>query len=143
MTSELGPIDYVVVELPAGASSLDADVRAELADLVDNHLVRVLDLLLIARASNGSVTVSEFEDMDTEGLGSLVGSMIELLSLEDVENLASAITPGDSGLVIVWEYTCTAMFFSALATTGGHLVAQGRIPGRAVVASLRATPGPV
>jgi len=143
VTRELGPVDYVVVELPVGSSSLDGAVRAELAELVDNNLVRVLDLLLIDRAPDGTVTVSEFEDMDTDGLGSLVDSMIELLSLEDVENLATAIAPGTAGLAVVWEYTCTATFFSAVASTGGHLTAQGRIPGRAIVASLRAHPGPL
>ncbi|UPW09365.1 DUF6325 family protein [Gordonia terrae] len=114
MTTELGPVDYVVVELPTGASSVYGDVCAELTGLVDNHLVRVLDLLLITRGADGTVSVAEFEDMTRDGLGSLAGSLVELLSLEDVENLATTIAPGLSGLAIVWEYTCTEPFFSAV-----------------------------
>ena len=138
MARELGPVDYVVVELPAGASSVDRDVRVELAGLVDNHLVRVLDLLVVSRRADGTVAVAEFEDSDLDELGSLGSSMLELLSLEDIENLAMAISPGGSGLAIVWEYICTASFFSAVASAGGHLTAHGRIPERAIVASLRA-----
>lgn len=95
MARELGPVDYVVVELPAGASSVDRDVRVELAGLVDNHLVRVLDLLVVSRRADGTVAVAEFEDSDLDELGSLGSSMLELLSLEDIENLAMAISPGD------------------------------------------------
>ncbi|MGW9263599.1 DUF6325 family protein [Gordonia terrae] len=137
MTTELGPVDYVVVELPTGASSVDGDVCAELTGLVDNHLVRVLDLLLITRGADGTVSVAEFEDMTRDGLGSLAGSLVELLSLEDIENLATTIAPGLSGLAIVWEYTCTEPFFSAVDSAGAQLTAVGRIPARAIVASLR------
>ena len=40
---ELGPIDYVVVEFPAGAQNFTGDMAAELLKLVDAGTIRVID----------------------------------------------------------------------------------------------------
>ena len=40
---ELGPIDYLVVEFPAGKAKFDGEVLSQLASLVDKGIVRVLD----------------------------------------------------------------------------------------------------
>jgi hypothetical protein len=41
--AELGPVDYVVVEFPAGASSFTGEMAAELRALVDSGTIRVID----------------------------------------------------------------------------------------------------
>src|ERR1041385_267944 len=40
---ELGPVDYVVVEFPAGASNFTGEMAAELLALVDAGTIRVID----------------------------------------------------------------------------------------------------
>ena len=44
---ELGPIDFVVVEFPAGSRSFSGAISTELASLVDAEMIRVLDLLVL------------------------------------------------------------------------------------------------
>ena len=46
-TTEVGPIDYLVVEFPSETKSFTGAMAEELALLVDRGLVRVLDLLII------------------------------------------------------------------------------------------------
>ena len=43
----LGPVDYLVVEFPAGKADFSGAMAAELTALVDRGLVRVLDLLIM------------------------------------------------------------------------------------------------
>jgi hypothetical protein len=45
---ELGPVDYVVVEFPAGASNFTGEMAAELLALVDSGTIRVIDILILS-----------------------------------------------------------------------------------------------
>ncbi|WP_222929950.1 DUF6325 family protein [Gordonia sp. OPL2] len=140
-SSGLGPIDYVVVELPRRTTTFTDEMAGELASLVESGVMRVLDLLIIERDRDGTVDVTEFEDLTDAGLGILDGALAEILALEDVENLATAVAPGRCAAVIVWEYLCARPFAVAAHAAGAEVVAQGRIPTQAIVATLRSDPG--
>jgi hypothetical protein len=51
---------------------------------------------------------------------------------------AEAMEPGTVAGVVIWENTWAAPFSSAVRRTGGQLIANGRIPIQAIVASLEA-----
>lgn len=134
----LGPIDYVVIEFSCTAEIFTDRLSAEIVSLVDSGVVRILDLLVVSRTVSGEIEVAEFEEFDGTGLGILHDSLAEILALEDVENLASAIEPGRCAAVIVWEYLCALPFTRAAQAAGSQVVAQGRIPPQAIVATLTA-----
>ncbi|MFW0793553.1 DUF6325 family protein [Gordonia sp. CPCC 205515] len=134
----LGPIDYVVIEFSTPADIFTDRLSGEIISLVESGLVRVLDLLVVSRTASGSIEVSEFEEFDGDRLGILHDSLAEILALEDVENLAAAIEPGRCAAVIVWEYLCALPFTRAAQDAGAQVVAQGRIPQQAIVATLEA-----
>ena len=56
----------------------------------------------------------------------------------DVAHLAGAMENGSTAGVLVWENTWAAPFASAARRSGGQLVATGRIPIQAILASLEA-----
>lgn len=60
----LGPVDYLVVEFPAGKASFSGEMAAQLKALVDRQTVRVLDLVLLRKNDDGSVEVAELADVD-------------------------------------------------------------------------------
>ena len=60
---EMGPVDWLVVEFPSGTNSFTAEMARELAILVDTELVRILDLMIVAKNADGEVDVVEFEDL--------------------------------------------------------------------------------
>ena len=64
--------------------------------------------------------------------------MAGLLAEEDVMNLAAAMEPGTTARVLVWENTWAALFASAARRSGGQLIADGRIPIQAILASIEA-----
>ena len=57
--AEFGPIDYLVIEFPAGKANFTGEIAAELARLADVELIRVLDLLIIEKDANGDVEAME------------------------------------------------------------------------------------
>ena len=133
---ELGPIDYVVVEFPAGTSNFSGAMAAELAALAEAELIRVLDLMILTKDQDGNIEVLEVEDLDGTGeLGSIEADLAEILAFEDVENLAAAMEPGSTAGVLIWENTWAAPFAVAARQSGGQLIASGRIPTQALIAS--------
>jgi hypothetical protein len=136
---ELGPVDYIVVEFPAGTSNFNGEMAAELARLVDNDLIKVLDILVLHKDADGSVEAFEMDDLDeVDELTAIEAQLAELLAEEDVEHLAAAMEPGTTAGVLIWENTWAAPFASAARRSGGQLIANGRIPIQAILASLEA-----
>lgn len=133
---EMGPVDYLMVEFPRGRSTFTGELAAELARLAHEGLIRVLDLLVIQKATDGSVEGFEVEDLDTDEIRSLEKDLAELLAAEDVDHLAAAMEPGSVAGVVVWENLWAAPFASAARRAGGQLIASGRIPIQAIAASL-------
>ena len=138
---ELGPIDYVVVEFPAGASNFTGEMAKELVALVDAGTIRVIDVLILTKDEDGSVEAMELSDVEELGeLRELEAELAELLAAEDVEHLAAAMDPGSTAGVLIWENLWAAPFASAARRSGGQLIATGRIPIQAIIASIEADP---
>ena len=57
---------------------------------------------------------------------------------DDVEHLAAAMDPGSTAGVLIWENLWAAPFASAVRHSGGQLIANGRIPIQAIIASIEA-----
>jgi hypothetical protein len=111
----------------------------ELSSLVDRGIVRVLDLLVLQKDEEGNIEAFEIDDLDeVDELRQLEAHVAEILAEEDVVNLAAAMENGSTAGVIVWENSWAAPFASAARRSGGQLIATGRIPIQAIVASLEA-----
>ena len=123
---ELGPVDYVVVEFPPGQGNFDGQMAQELVELAESGTVRLLDLMVLTKADN----VDELRGLET--------LVAEVLAAEDVVHLAEAMEPGTTAGVLVWENTWAAPFAAAARRSGGQLIASGRIPIQALLASLEA-----
>ena len=136
--SEMGPIDYILVEWPGRQPN--GEVAPHLVDLVDRGLIRILDLTFITKDENGSVAGLEIADLgnDVGELAIFEGASSGLLSDDDVNEAAGALEPGTSAALLVFENTWAAPFAGAVRRSGGQLVASGRIPVQAVLAALDA-----
>lgn len=139
---ELGPVDWIVVEFPG--SRFKGEIAPALEELVDRGVVRVLDLLLIRKGVDGVLDFSELSDLEESEIGGLrayEAELATLLSEEDVEAVASAVEPGSTAALLVWENSWAAPFASAVRRAGGQLVASGRIPIQALLAAVQENEG--
>ena len=136
---ELGPVDYVVVEFPAGTSNFTGEMTKELVALVESGTIRLIDALILTKNEDGSVDAAELSDVGDLGeLEALEAQLAELLAEDDVVHLAAAMEPGSTAGVLIWENLWAAPFAAAARRSGGQLIANGRIPIQAIIASIEA-----
>jgi hypothetical protein len=136
---EPGPVDYVVVEFPAGTRSFTGEVAAELRAMADSGTIRVVDVRILTKDADGAVEATKLSDTGELGeLQALEADLGELLAADDVEHLAAAMEPGSTAGVLIWENLWAAPFASAVRRSGGQLIADGRIPIQVTIASIEA-----
>jgi uncharacterized protein DUF6325 len=136
---ELGPVDYLVVEFPAEASNFTGEMAKELLALVDAGTIRMIDVLILTKSEDGTVEPMELSDVGELGeLEAVEAQLADLLAEEDVQQLATAMEPGSTAGVLIWENLWAAPFASAARRSGGQLIANGRIPLQAIIASIEA-----
>jgi Family of unknown function (DUF6325) len=135
---EMGPIDYVVLEWPREQPT--GEVVPLILDVVDRGIIRILDIAVMAKAEDGSVAVLDLGELngDDASFAEFDGASAGLLGHDDLEEAAAALAPGTSAAVLVWENRWAAPIAVALRRSGGQLVASGRIPVQAILASLDA-----
>jgi Family of unknown function (DUF6325) len=135
----LGPVDYIVVEFPAGESSFTGEMADELIALVEAGTIRLIDVLILTKNEDGTVDAMELSEIEQLGpLQTVEAQLAELLAEDDVEHLAAAMDPGSTAGVLIWENLWAAPFASAARRSGGQLIANGRIPIQAIIASIEA-----
>jgi len=136
---ELGPVDYLIIEFPAGQSSFTGEMAEELIALVDAGTIRVIDVLILVKDEDGSIEAIELDELEELGeLQKVEAQLAELLAEDDVINLAAAMEPGTTAGVLIYENLWAAPFASAARRSGGQLIANGRIPIQAIIASIEA-----
>jgi hypothetical protein len=136
---ELGPVDYLIVEFPAGAQNFTGEGAAELVKLHDAGIIRIMDILFLVKEPDGSVDAMELSDVAELGeLAQIETQLVKTLAAEDVAHLAVAMNPGSVAGVLVYENLWAAPFGSAMRRAGGQLIANGRIPIQALIAAVEA-----
>ena len=136
---DMGPVDYLVLEFPK--FTMTGEGLAELVALVDRGIIRVLDLLFVRKDEDGVVTAVAITDLDNDGVLDLAvfqGATSGLLDQDDVGEAAEVLAPGSAGGILVYENLWAAPMARALRRNGAQLVAGGRIPVQALLASLEA-----
>ena len=136
---ELGPVDYLVIEFPAGHQNFTGEGADELVRLHDAGIIRIMDILILAKDADGTVDAMELSDLPDLGeLQRIEAQLAQTLAEEDVEHLAAAMDPGSVAGVLIYENLWAAPFGSAMRRAGGQLIANGRIPAQALIAAVEA-----
>lgn len=135
----LGPVSYVIVEFPGG--KMTGDGFPILVDLVDRGLIRVIDLKFLSKAVDGTVGIVELADVDGDGnfdFAVFEGASSGLVDDSDAAEAGSAIAPGSSAALLLFENRWATPFVEALRRGDAEVVAAGYIPHEVLVESLDA-----
>ena len=123
----IGPVEYIVVGFPG--NKFNGAIAPELAKLIDNGTIRILDLVFVGKDDAGDVVAFEFDQLEElEAFHHLEGEVGGILNEEDIAYAAAALEPGSSAALLVWEDKWAAPFAEALRESGGILLEGGRIP---------------
>jgi uncharacterized membrane protein len=144
--TDLGPVQLLVIAFDGG--TFDGKILEELRRLREHEVVRLVDLLFVARDEDGEVVELEVNDLsaeETAGYGALVGALIgfgdggdggavdgaragavaaaqngSLLGPAEVWFLADAIPPGSAAAVVLLEHRWAEPLRAAIEAANGH-----------------------
>lgn len=136
--SETGPIDYLVVEWEPGREPT-GEAFPYLVDLVQRGIIRILDLMFIRKALDGSVVVVDITDLDLDGnpeIAVFAGTASGLLGDEDAMEAGAILREGSSAAMLLFENAWAGPFAAALRRGGAEVIASGRIPVQEIIAAL-------
>jgi uncharacterized membrane protein len=132
-----GPVELAVIEFPG--SQFNGEIVPALAELVDDGIVRIIDLVLVTKELDGSITSIEINELSAEDQAAferLDGEVNGLLSDEDLAAAGESLSDGSSAMLIVWENTWARRLVGAIRGSGGQLVAHDRLDADTVQAAL-------
>lgn len=131
----IGPVEYLIIGFPD--NDFSGEIAPALADLIENRVVRVLDLAFVSKGSDGEVMCFEFDQLDELApFAALSGDVRGLVNDEDLEHAAEALAPGSSAALIVWEDLWASAFATAVRNSKGIVLEGGRIPHELVEAAV-------
>lgn len=128
LQSHLGPVEFVAVEIPATADA--ASGMQHLLDLVDQHVIRVLDFEFVTRHDDGSLgAISPVDIGHRHGFDYAVfeGSSSGLLDGDDFEEVAAALQPGSIAAILVYEELALLPALAAFEAGGSTVLGTGSI----------------
>jgi len=136
---EIGPVDYMIVAFPG--NDFQGEIAPALGKLVESGTIRIMDVTFVIKDEDGNIATMEITDLDPTVAAGLENAGFDTSGLfndEDLEAAAEELEPNSSAALLVWENVWAAPFSSAARRAGGQLVASGRIPTQAIVASIEA-----
>jgi hypothetical protein len=131
------PVEVAVVEFPG--DRFNVEIVPALAQLVDDGVVTILDLVFVVKGDDGEAAIVELATLDDEAVGAfevLDGEVNGLLTEGDCEVVAGSMRSGSTAAVIVWEQTWARSLRELVADAGGRLVLQHRLEPDAVRAAI-------
>ncbi len=131
----LGPVSYTVVAFPG--NQFNGNIAPEVARLVESGLVRILDLVFVAKDEQGETISLEFDQMDELAqFADVDGEVGGLVNIEDLDHVAARLPENNSALIIVWEDVWARPLADAVRASGGVVVDSARVPAPLVEAAL-------
>jgi len=131
-----GPIDFVLIEFPPG--NPDGAAAGALAELIDNGTIHLLDLLVVHRDEDDTISVIDVDAAGDTSFAQFSGARSGLIGDDDVSQAGEALTPGSTAALIVYENAWAAPFVAAVRSHGGEMIASMRIPAQDVIDALDA-----
>ncbi|MBB6037592.1 DUF6325 family protein [Phytomonospora endophytica] len=126
-------VDFVVVEFPGNVIS--GKVAEQLRELAARDIIRVIDLVFVTKAEDGTVTSAELPQLDGEEFTSfdpVAQSLDGLIGEEDIATVGEMIPAGSTACVLLFEHLWATWLRDAIDAAGGRVHHLERIPAEAV-----------
>jgi hypothetical protein len=125
----LGPVELLVVKFPG--NQFRGEIAPALKDLVEQGIIRVIDILFVKKDSDGNITVIEINDLDDDDFAvfdPIVTELSGLLTEDDAAQLSKTLERNSSAGLMLFENTWATRFRDAVLNANGKVVLNERIP---------------
>ena len=132
-----GPIDFIALEFEG--NKFKGDILANLLELVEQEIVRVIDLVIILKDSDGEVMVSELQQLDDHLLAvfdPLHVKVSGIITEGDIEMVAGQLANNTTAALMLFENLWAIKFKESIIEADGNLIMQQRIPHEVVLEAL-------
>jgi Family of unknown function (DUF6325) len=123
----MGPVSYTVIAFPG--NHFQGNIAPEVARLVSNGTVRILDLVFVGKDDEGNTISLEFDQLEElAGFNDLDGEVGGLVNMEDLDHVAAQLPENNSALIIVWEDAWARPLVEAIMEAGGVVIERASVP---------------
>jgi hypothetical protein len=125
----LGPLEYTVIGFRKG--TFDGSIARELGKVVEQGIIRIVDIVMIDVDAQGNTAVLEIDAKDDpafESFAPILQNRMGLFTSEDIATLAETLPPETSALAVLFEHHWAVDIKDAIEEKGGFLVARAVIP---------------
>ena len=132
-----GPIDFIALEFEG--NKFKGEILASLLELVEQKIVRVIDLVVIMKDEEGEILVREVQQLDDQLLEIFDPSEVTasgMITEGDIEMVGEALANNTSAGILLFENLWAVKFKEALIEADGRLLMQERIPHEVVLEAL-------
>jgi hypothetical protein len=124
-----GPVDFLALEFET--DQLKGEILPALLELVQNKIVRVIDLVVIQKYADGTHQALEMEQLAPDLLtlfDPLEMEISGIVQVEDIANIAEAMENDSTAAVLLVENLWAIKFGEAVVRANGRLLMHERIP---------------
>jgi hypothetical protein len=124
-----GPIDFVALEFKT--DQLTGESLPALLELVQQQIVRVIDLVIILKDQDGETQVLEIEELAPDILAVFDPLQFEIsgiIQVEDIEVIAAEMEDNTTAALLLVENLWAIKFGEAVTRSSGRMVMYDRIP---------------
>jgi Family of unknown function (DUF6325) len=133
----LGPIDFLALEFPG--NKFKGEVLANLLDLVQAGVIRIIDLVVIVKDQDGSVIVRELQELDPDTIRVMDPLQVEVTSMitrNDIDGFAAVLANNSAAGLLLIENLWAVKTKHAMLDADARLLMFEHIPHEVVEENL-------
>jgi hypothetical protein len=132
-----GPVDFVALEFKG--NQFKGEIFPELMKLVNDGVVRVIDIIVVRKDADGNVTHQEMQEVDKSVLAvfdPLKAEINGMIQIEDIEMIGEKLENNCTAALLMFENLWAVNFVKAVENANGRAVMHVRIPHDVVVETM-------
>jgi hypothetical protein len=133
----LGPIDFLALEFPG--NKFKGEILADILELVQAGIVRIIDLVVILKDGDGNVIVRELKELDPDNIHVLDPLQVEVTSMitrNDVDAIAAQLDNNSTAAAMLFENLWAIKTKQAMLDADARVLMFERIPHEVVEENL-------
>jgi hypothetical protein len=137
-----GPVDFVALEFKG--NQFKGGILPAIMDLVSRDIVRVIDMIVVKKDADGTVTHQEIQEHYNSVLAvfdPLKAEINGMIQVEDIEMIGEKLEPNTTAALLMFENLWAVNFVKAVENANGRSVMHVRIPHEVVVETMEKIAG--
>ncbi len=132
-----GPIDFIAFEFKG--NEFKGEIMPALLELVNNEIIRVIDLVIVEKDASGKVIMREMQQMERSVVSlfdPLKAEISGIIQLDDIRMIGEKVDNNCTAAIMLFENLWAIKFKEAVMNAKGRVVMQERIPHEIVMETL-------